>query len=78
MHGRSKHIAIRYHFFLDLLNDEVIELKYCSSQEQIADIMTKPLKLDAFVKLRKQLGVCEIPKVVNWFSLRDDMLRKTS
>lgn len=62
MHGRSKHIAVRYHFLRDLSKDGVVELKYCSSQEQIADIMTKPLKLDAFVKLREQLGVCEVPK----------------
>ena len=60
MHGRSKHIAIRYHFLRDLSNDGVIELKYCSSKEQTADIMTKPLKLDGFVKLREQLGVCRI------------------
>jgi hypothetical protein len=26
----------------------------------VADIMTKPLKLETFQKLRKLLGVCEI------------------
>ncbi|RVW18431.1 hypothetical protein CK203_110489 [Vitis vinifera] len=31
---------------------------YCDTQEQLADIMTKPLKLNTFVKLRGQLGVC--------------------
>ena len=62
MHGRSKHIVVRYHFLRDLSKDGDIELKYCSSQEQVADIMTKPLKLDTFVNLRNQLGVCDIPK----------------
>ena len=62
MHRRSKHIAVRYHFLRDLSKDGDIELKYCSSQEQVADIMTKPLKLDTFVNLRNQLGVCDIPK----------------
>lgn len=42
-----------------------IELKYCSSQEQVADIMTKPLKLDTSTKLREQLGVCDMSKIVN-------------
>ena len=65
MHRRSKHISIIYHFLRDMSKEGVIELKYCSSQEQIADIMTKPLKLDAFVKLRNQLGVCVIPKILN-------------
>jgi hypothetical protein len=36
---------------------------HCNSQDQIADIMTKPLKLDAFVKLRSMLGVCQEPYV---------------
>ena len=65
MHGRSKHIAVRYHFLRDLSKDGEIELKYCSTHEQVADIMTKPLKLDAFTKLREQLGVCDMSKIVN-------------
>ena len=61
MHGRSKHIDVRFHFLRDLTKDGVVELKHCGTQEQIADIMTKPLKLDAFLKLRKLLGMCEVP-----------------
>jgi hypothetical protein len=61
MHGRSKHIDVRFHFLRDLTRDGVVELKHCGTQEQIADIMTKPLKLDVFLKLRKFLGVCDVP-----------------
>ena len=61
MHRRSKHIDVRFHFLRDLTRDGVVELKHCGTQEQIADIMTKPLKLDVFLKLRKSLGVCEVP-----------------
>ena len=46
MHERSKHIAIRYHFLRDLPKNRDVELKYCSTREQLADIMTKPFKLD--------------------------------
>ncbi|XP_060668115.1 uncharacterized mitochondrial protein AtMg00810-like [Ziziphus jujuba] len=35
----------------------VIDLIYCKSEDQVADIMTKPLKLASFFKLRKLLGV---------------------
>ena len=35
-----------------------VELVHCDTQEQLADVMTKPLKLDAFLKLRGLLGVC--------------------
>lgn len=62
MHGRSKHIAIRYHFLRDLSKDGVVELNYCNTQKQTADIMTKPLRLDNFIKMREQLGVCMLPK----------------
>ena len=45
-HGKSKHIDVRFHFLRDLVNDGVVEMSYCNSQDQIADIMTKPLKLE--------------------------------
>jgi hypothetical protein len=57
LHGRSKHIDVRFHFLRELTKDKVVELIQCSSQEQVADIMTKPLKLDVFQKLRTLMGV---------------------
>lgn len=57
LHGRSKHISVRYHFLRDLVSDEVINMEYCSTQEQLSDIMTKPIKLDVFEKLRGMMGV---------------------
>ncbi|XP_024171543.1 uncharacterized mitochondrial protein AtMg00810-like [Rosa chinensis] len=35
------------------------------NQNQLADIMTKPLKLEAFLKMREQLGVCDVQKGVD-------------
>jgi peroxiredoxin family protein len=61
MHGRSKHIDVRFHFLRELCKEGVIELKHCNTQDQIADIMTKALKMDTFEKLRGLLGVCEVP-----------------
>ena len=63
MHGRSKHIDIRFHFFRDLVKDGILELTHCSTQEQVADVLTKPLKLDMFLKMRSLLGVCEYPSI---------------
>ncbi|GAU41840.1 hypothetical protein TSUD_177510 [Trifolium subterraneum] len=40
MHGRSKHIDVRYHFLRDLSKDEMIKLKHCRSEDQLVDIMT--------------------------------------
>lgn len=53
LHGRSKHISIRYHSLCDLVAEGTIKLKYCSTQEQIEDIMTKAVNLIVFEKLRE-------------------------
>lgn len=63
MHGRCKHIDVRFHFLRELTKDGIVEMVHCSTQEQVADIMTKPLKLDAFLKMRDLLGVCLNPGV---------------
>ncbi|BBG92824.1 ADP glucose pyrophosphorylase large subunit 1, partial [Prunus dulcis] len=60
MHGRSKHIDVRYHFLRNLTKEGSIALVHCGSDDEVADVMTKPLKVDAFQKLRSLLGVCEI------------------
>jgi uncharacterized OsmC-like protein len=60
LHGRCKHIDVRFHFLRDLAKDNVIELVHCKSQDQIADIMTKPLKFEAFSKLRNSLGIVNV------------------
>jgi hypothetical protein len=51
---RTKHIDIRYHFTKNAILEREITLKYCSTTEMVADMMTKPLgkmKLEEFVKL---------------------------
>jgi len=62
-HGRSKHIAVRFHFLRDLVNDQIITLKYRNTNEQVVDIMTKALKLDQYEKLRRMLGVLAINEI---------------
>ncbi|KAJ7971778.1 Retrovirus-related Pol polyprotein from transposon TNT 1-94 [Quillaja saponaria] len=57
LHGQSKHIDVKFHFLRDLTKERVIDLIYCRSEDQVADIFTKPLKVAAFQKLRKLLGV---------------------
>lgn len=57
LHGRSKHIDVRYHFLCDLVNNGTIDLLHCRSEDQIADIFTKALKYPVFKKLRHLPGV---------------------
>jgi hypothetical protein len=60
LHGRSKHIDIRFHFLRNLSCDGSIELVHCASKDQLADIMTKALKLDVFESIRERLGICSL------------------
>lgn len=41
-------------------------MKHCNTKEQVADIFTKPLRLDRFEELREWLGVRSVAE----FSLR--------
>ncbi|CAL2234198.1 unnamed protein product [Prunus armeniaca] len=56
-HQKTKHIDRRYHFIKDALQEGVINLEYCPTNEQLADIFTKPLAKDRFNYLREMLGV---------------------
>ena len=51
LHARTKYIDIRYHYIHEAVQNEVIKLQYCPSQEMIADILTKPLSKGQFEKL---------------------------
>eukprot|EP00253_Pinus_taeda_P011501 PITA_11501 len=42
-HDRSKHIGIRYHFIRDYVQKGAVKLEYISTDEQVADILTKAL-----------------------------------
>ena len=61
-HGRSKHIDVRYYFLRDLNNEGTVELQYCRSEDQLADIFTKPLKSLPFQKLRRLMGINTMEK----------------
>ena len=63
MHSKTKHIAIKYHFVRELVQDKEIRLEYVNSKEQIADIFTKPLPKDTFLYLRGKLGVTPLSEI---------------
>ena len=58
-HGRAKHISIKYHFVREQVENGVVILKYCPSENMLADMFTKGLNRDRFCKLREMIGVQE-------------------
>ena len=57
-HKRSKHIEIRYFYIQDMMHKGAIKLQYVSTDEQVADVLMKPLS-------RVNLNTFEISLV--WF-----------
>lgn len=58
-HARTKHIEIQHHFVREKTLSKDIELIYCNTTENVADIFTKPLGKMNFEECRRQLGVVE-------------------
>ncbi|GJQ93022.1 copia protein [Tanacetum coccineum] len=58
-HSRTKHIEIRHHFLRDNVQKGNISIEKVTSEDNIADILTKPLKREPFNYLRLGLGMME-------------------
>ena len=56
-HSRTKHIEIRHHFLRDHVQKEDISIEYVHTDDQLADIFTKPLNEDRFCYIRHELGL---------------------
>ena len=50
---RTRHFDIKYFYITDLIERKEVEIKYCPTDEMIADYMTKPLLGAKFHKFRK-------------------------
>jgi hypothetical protein len=52
---RTKHIATRFYFVKDRVEAGEIQIEYMSTENMIADVMTKPLNGAAFERMRSLL-----------------------
>ena len=51
-HSLTKHIEVRHHFLRDEVLKGSIQLNFIPTQNQLADIFTKPLKNKDFMRIR--------------------------
>lgn len=56
-HQRTKHIDVKYMYVRSLIKDKQMLLKYIPSENQLADLFTKPLPKGRFIKLLDTLGM---------------------
>ena len=56
-HDKLKHIEIRYHYIWDMVQRRAIKLQYVPTEEQVANVLTKPLFLVKLEYLRDKIAV---------------------
>ena len=56
-HARTKHIEVEFHIVRERVALKILEIRFVHSQDQLADIFTKSLPVDAFSRLRSNLNM---------------------
>jgi hypothetical protein len=59
-HSHTKHIDIHHHFLRDHVSKKDISLKGVRTEDQLADIFTKPLDESTFYRLRNELNILDL------------------
>ena len=59
-HDKSNHIEIKYHYIKDMVQRGAMKLQYVAMEEQIADVLTKPLAWVNFEYFREKFCVLQI------------------
>ena len=70
---RSKNYNVKYHRIRELINTKVINVQHIPSEENIADLLTKPLPRFSTQKLRMLCGIKEIKSAMGG-KVRSDMI----
>jgi hypothetical protein len=64
LHSRTKRIDICHHFLREKEDNGDIALQNVRSEEQLADIFTKPLNERIFVRLRNEINILDAAHVM--------------
>ncbi|KAG6489640.1 hypothetical protein ZIOFF_050916 [Zingiber officinale] len=56
-HGKTKHFNVKYYYLREVQQMGEVELIYCTTEDQLADIFTKSFHQSRFVLLREKIGV---------------------
>jgi hypothetical protein len=59
-HDHTKHIDTKFHFIRQCVEEATLRMKHIDTENQLADILTKLLGRDRFVKLRTRLNLVKI------------------
>ena len=59
MHSRMKHIAIDLHFVRDFVRKGKLRVAHVHTDDQLTDLLTKPLARSRFTSLRDKINVAD-------------------
>ena len=62
-HNRTKHIDIKFHNVREALEDGIIDLTYCPTEQMTADMLTKPIARQQFETFRLKMGLKNMPSI---------------
>jgi len=57
LHSRAKHIEIKHHFIRDYVQKGVLDIQFIDTDNQWDDIFTKPLTVERFIFIKKNLNM---------------------
>ena len=64
LHSKMKHVQIDFHFVKDKVADGSIRVTHVSSEDQLANALTKPLSRRRHQSLRSKLGVLDRTQIL--------------
>jgi histone deacetylase 1/2 len=62
-HARTKHIEVDFHFVRERVAQKLLQIRFISSKDQLADIFTKPLPLSLFEACKRNLNLSRIVEI---------------
>ena len=62
-HARTKHVEVDYHFIREKVTNKDVQFRHISTNDQLADVLTKALSSPRFISLRSKLMSSSNPHV---------------
>ena len=56
-HDKSKHTEIKFHYIMDMVERGAMKLQFVAAEEQITNVLTKPLVRVKFEYFKERIGV---------------------